>query len=130
MSLFGFAFKPRRAKTAQTAKDRLQLLLAHERASGAPEVDFLPQLQADLLAVIRKYVTVDEKDVEVKMQGEDGMSCLEINVEMPARAKAEEKSRPKADAGTGAKANAKADTKAGAKPASAAKTAKAGGPKA
>ncbi|MBY5970718.1 cell division topological specificity factor MinE [Ferrimonas balearica] len=97
MSLFGFAFKPRRAKSAQTAKDRLQLLLAHERASGAPDIEFLPQLQADLLAVIRKYVKVDDDDVEVKMQREDDVSSLEINVEMPARAKDD----AKAEAGTG-----------------------------
>ena len=53
--------------------------------------------QADLLAVIRKYVKVDDDDVEVKMQREDDVSSLEINVEMPARAKDD----AKADAGTG-----------------------------
>lgn len=107
MSLFGFAFKPRRAKTAQTAKDRLQLLLAHERAAGAPDADFLPRLQADLLAVIRKYVTVDDKDVEVKMQRDDGVSSLEINVEMPVRARAEAKAGGRTDAKPDAKAGAK-----------------------
>ncbi|WP_010137800.1 cell division topological specificity factor MinE [Oceanicola sp. S124] len=97
MSLFGFAFKPRRAKSAKTAKDRLQLLLAHERASGGPDADFLPQLQADLLAVIRKYVTVGDDDVEVKIQREDEVSSLEINIEMPARTKddATEEAKPK-----------------------------------
>ncbi|MGE4327138.1 MAG: cell division topological specificity factor MinE [Pseudodonghicola sp.] len=84
MSLFGFSLKPRRAKTAQTAKDRLQLLLAHERAGGSGAADFLPQLQNDILAVIRKYVTVEDKDVEVRMQRDDGVSSLEINIEMPA----------------------------------------------
>ncbi|MEY8841396.1 cell division topological specificity factor MinE [Cribrihabitans sp. XS_ASV171] len=86
MSLFGFAFKPRRPRTAQTARDRLQLLLAHERLGRSGTPDFLPQLQNDLLEVIRKYVQVDDDGVEIVMQREDAMSSLEINIELPPEA--------------------------------------------
>ena len=83
MSLFGFAFKPRRTASAKAAKDRLQLLLAHERGGASEAPDFLPQLQNDLLEVIRKYIKVDDDDVEILVQREDAVSSLEINIEMP-----------------------------------------------
>jgi cell division topological specificity factor len=50
MSVFDFFF-PRRPASASIAKERLQIVLAHERA-GRDGPDFLPQLQRDLLAVI------------------------------------------------------------------------------
>lgn len=84
MSLFGFSLRPRRAATAQTAKDRLQLLLAHERADGAAQADFLPKMQQDILEVIRRYVKVEDQDVDIKVQRDDAVSSLEINIEMPA----------------------------------------------
>ncbi|EEX15663.1 MAG: cell division topological specificity factor MinE [Salipiger thiooxidans] len=88
MSLFGFSLKARRPKSAQTAKDRLQLLLAHERSAGSETPDYLPQLQYDLIAVIRKYMNVSDDDVEIKMERDDDVSSLEINIEMPATSKA------------------------------------------
>lgn len=83
MSLFSFVRKQRPA-TAQTAKDRLQILLAHERStSGAAEADYLPMLQRDIIAAIRKHVPIGEKDVEVRMERGDQMSSLEINIDLP-----------------------------------------------
>ncbi|MBU2957869.1 cell division topological specificity factor MinE [Paracoccus sp. 1_MG-2023] len=88
MSLFSFARRKAPPKTAQTAKDRLQILLAHERSSsGAAEADYLPMLQRDIVAAIRKHVPIDDKDVEVRMDRGDNMSSLEINIELPAAAK-------------------------------------------
>lgn len=86
MSLFSFIRKPR-PKTAQTAKDRLQILLAHERSSGGTaHADYLPMLQRDIVAAIRKYVEIGDKDVEVRMERGDQMSSLEINIELPKAA--------------------------------------------
>jgi len=83
MSLFNFFRKPKEASTAATARDRLQIVLAHERADrNAP--DFLPQLQKELLEVIKKYVSVDDDKVAVKLERESGCSMLEVNVELPA----------------------------------------------
>tara|TARA_R110000737_G_scaffold334842_1_gene353295 strand:+ start:981 stop:1283 length:303 start_codon:yes stop_codon:yes gene_type:complete len=83
MSLFGFSLKPRRPKTAQTAKDRLQILLAHERSGSSQVPDYLPKLQQDILEVIRKYMTIAEDDVDIRVEHKDDISSLEINIEMP-----------------------------------------------
>ncbi|APX23642.1 MULTISPECIES: cell division topological specificity factor MinE [Salipiger] len=97
MSLFGFSLRPRRAKSANTAKDRLQLLLAHERVSGSEPADFLPQLQNDIIAVIRKYVNVGDDDVDIRMERGDELSSLEINIEMPASASEKSEKSEKAE---------------------------------
>ncbi|MFC7551723.1 cell division topological specificity factor MinE [Pseudoroseomonas wenyumeiae] len=52
--------------TAGAAKERLQIVLAHERISRTGE-DFLPKLQKDLLEVISKYVAIDAKAVNVSL---------------------------------------------------------------
>ncbi|OJH43541.1 cell division topological specificity factor MinE [Paracoccus sp. SM22M-07] len=91
MSLFSFARKKQQPKSAQTAKDRLQILLAHERSSsGMAEVDYLPMLQRDIVAAIRKYVPIGETDVDVRMERGDQMSSLEINIELPKIAKSKD----------------------------------------
>ena len=85
MNLFSFVRKPRPTPTAQTAKDRLQILLAHERSSsGTAEADYLPMLQRDIVAAIRKHVPIGDKDVDVRMERGDNMSSLEINIDLPA----------------------------------------------
>ena len=84
MSLFGFSLRSRRPKSAQTAKDRLQILLAHERRGGSGGPDYLPMLQADILAVIRKYMQINEDEVDIRMERKDDISSLEINIEIPA----------------------------------------------
>ena len=85
MNLFGFARKKTPPATAQTAKDRLQILLAHERSSsGTAEADYLPMLQRDIVAAIRTHVPIGDKDVDVRMERGDNMSSLEINIDLPA----------------------------------------------
>ncbi len=85
MNLFGFGRKKTPPATAQTAKDRLQILLAHERSSsGSAEADYLPMLQRDIVAAIRKHVPIGDKDVDVRMERGDNMSSLEINIDLPA----------------------------------------------
>lgn len=79
-------FRPRRTATAQQAKDRLQILLAHERRGGSGAPDYLPQLQSDIIEVIKKYVKVEARDVDIRMERGDEISCLEINVELPSAA--------------------------------------------
>jgi cell division topological specificity factor len=81
MSLFGFLFSPR-PKSAVIAKERLKIVLAHERASrDAP--DFLPRLQKDLLAVVARYVQINEEMIRVNVgKAGDNTSLLEINIEL------------------------------------------------
>ncbi len=85
MSLFDVFF-PRKPASAAVAKERLQIVLAHERA-GRDGPDFLPRLQKELLAVVAKYVAVKEDMIHVSLGKAGNASVLEINVEMPVTAK-------------------------------------------
>jgi cell division topological specificity factor len=72
---------PERRKSAVIAKDRLKIVLAHERASrDAP--DFLPALQKDLLAVVGRYVEIRDDMLRVSVGRSGDTSLLEINVEL------------------------------------------------
>jgi cell division topological specificity factor len=78
-------FFPRKHASASVAKERLQIVLAHERA-GRESPDFLPRLQKELLAVVAKYVAVKEDMIRVSLGKAGAASVLEINVEMPRSA--------------------------------------------
>jgi cell division topological specificity factor len=74
----------RRERTAPVARERLQVLLAHERmAAGHSEL--LNVLREEILAVIAKHITVDRDKVMVKLDRGADVSTLEIDVEMPAK---------------------------------------------
>ncbi|MTH61940.1 cell division topological specificity factor MinE, partial [Paracoccus litorisediminis] len=75
---------------AQTAKERLQILLAHERAGGTSP-DFLPLLQRDILEVVRRHMEIDGEQVEVKLERGAELSSLEINIELPGATKLKKK---------------------------------------
>lgn len=83
MSLLSMLFgnKP---KTAQMAKERLQLIIARER-DGATSPDFLPHLQRDLIAVISKYVQVNPDDIRVSLEKQDRYEVLEVNIVLPEK---------------------------------------------
>jgi cell division topological specificity factor len=85
MRLFDFFF-PRKPPSAAIAKERLQIVLAHERAQRSGP-DFLPLLQRELLAVVAKFVPVKEEMIRVALSKAGTASVLEINVEMPAEAR-------------------------------------------
>ena len=82
MSIFDF-LKPKKT-TAQTAKNRLQIIIAQERSSaGAP--DYLPLMRREILEVIRKYVNVDVDAVRVDMVKDGEHDVLDISVSLPER---------------------------------------------
>jgi cell division topological specificity factor len=87
VSLFDFFF-PKKTSSASVAKERLQIVLAHERAGGRTGPDFLPRLQKELLAVVAKYIAVNEDMIHVTLGKAGAASVLEINVEMPNDARA------------------------------------------
>ncbi len=70
-------------KTAEIAKNRLSLLIAHERAGGSPTTDLLPALQRELIEVISKYVAVNPDDIKVHLDKQDNMEVLEVNIVLP-----------------------------------------------
>jgi cell division topological specificity factor len=71
-------------QTASVAKERLQLILAHERSGrNAAEPDYLQDLQRDLIAVISKYIKIDIKDIKVNLDRHDNLEVLEVKIELP-----------------------------------------------
>ena len=83
MSLLSLIFgsKP---KSANMAKERLQLIIARERVDdGKPSADFLPAMQQELVAVISKYVHVNADDIKVSMEKKGNYEVLEVNIVLP-----------------------------------------------
>jgi cell division topological specificity factor len=78
MSIFRLFARPR---SAPMARERLQVLLAHERSSVG--TDLVTVLREEILAVIAKHVQVDADKVQVKIDRDEHVSILEIDVEIP-----------------------------------------------
>jgi len=72
----------RRTATAPVARERLQILLAHERGQrGQP--DLLGVLREEILAVVSRHVTLDPDKVVVRMDRGASVSTLEVDIEVP-----------------------------------------------
>ena len=71
-------------QTASIAKERLQIILAHERTGArGHKPDYLPALQRDLIAVIAKYIHIDPEDIRVNLERQDNFDVLEVKIELP-----------------------------------------------
>jgi cell division topological specificity factor len=79
MNLLNFL---RRRGTAPVARERLQILLAHERSS-LRQSDLLGTLREEILAVIARHVALDPDKVQVKMDRGGIVSTLEVDIEIP-----------------------------------------------
>lgn len=84
MSIVDFFRSRKKAPSASIAKERLQIIVAHERGQR-DEPDYLPALQKDLVEVIRKYVSIDSEQVQVALDNQGNCSILELNVTLPDR---------------------------------------------
>ncbi len=83
MSLLSFLLGEKK-KSASVAKERLQIILAHERSgSRADQPDYLPALQRELVAVISKYVAINADDIKVSLERQDDLEVLEVKIELP-----------------------------------------------
>jgi len=83
MSFLTF-FIGEKKKTASVAKERLQIILAHERSGrNAAEPDYLPALQRELMAVISKYVKINPDDIRVNLERQGNLEVLEVKIELP-----------------------------------------------
>jgi len=72
----------RSKNTASVAKERLQIIISHERTQRkSPE--FLPKLQQELIEVIAKYVKIDKDQVAVQLKQLGDNAVLELNIAMP-----------------------------------------------
>lgn len=85
MSLFSFLLGEKK-KTANVAKERLQIILAHERSGRhSDELDYLPALQRELVDVIGKYIKINPADIKVALERQDELEVLEVKIELPDR---------------------------------------------
>jgi cell division topological specificity factor len=83
MSLLSFLVGEKK-NSANVAKERLQIILAHERSGrGASRPDYLPALQRELLAVISKYESIEPGDIKVHLERQDNLEVLEVKIELP-----------------------------------------------
>jgi len=77
----------RRRDSAPVARERLQILLAHERGALGGKSDLIATLREEILAVIAKHVTIDQDAVRITLDRGDKVSLLEIDVEVPSSVK-------------------------------------------
>ena len=83
MSFLSFLLGEKK-KTASVAKERLQIILAHERSSlGTKRPNYLPELQRELIAVISKYVSIKPDDIKLHLEKQDDLEVLEVKIELP-----------------------------------------------
>jgi len=69
--------------TAATAKERLLVVVQHQRAGRSDGPNYLPQLREELLAVVRKYVQIADDAVDVQVRREDGDEVLAMSITLP-----------------------------------------------
>ncbi|MCK7542888.1 cell division topological specificity factor MinE [Marinobacter bryozoorum] len=84
MSFLDYFRSRKNTGSANVAKERLQIIVAHERGKRE-QPDYLPELQRELVAVIRKYVQIEDDQVQVELDRNEDCSVLELNVTLPER---------------------------------------------
>jgi cell division topological specificity factor len=80
MKFFDF-FRSSSNSSAATAKERLQIIVAHERRCSR-SLDFLPSLQKDILEVVRKYIPVEEDQIKLSLDKNGDCEVLELNISL------------------------------------------------
>lgn len=88
MALLDYLLRKRK-KTANVAKERLQIILAREHADRSGP-DYLPQMKKDILAVVGKYVHIDYDKIQVNVENDGNMEILELNITLPELKQKEE----------------------------------------
>lgn len=75
--------KQKKESTADVAKDRLQILIASHRNTA--KFDFLPELEKEIMELVRKYVEIDREDIKIQVDKDEatGLEVLEMNVNLP-----------------------------------------------
>jgi len=84
MKLIDFLRSNQTKSSAKIARERLQIIVAHERANR-DNPDYLPAMRQDIINVIKKYVDICAEDVSVQMASEQKVSMLELNIVLPDR---------------------------------------------
>lgn len=83
MSILDYFRSNKKPNTASLAKERLQIIVAHQRG-GRTAPDYFPIMKQEIIDVIRKYVHISEDQVSVQLdQNDDNLSVLELNITLP-----------------------------------------------
>jgi cell division topological specificity factor len=83
MSFFGlFKRKAEAPATAPVARERLQVLLAHERASPG-QSNLLGALKDEVVNAIMRHISVPRDAVKVRVERRKAVSTLRVNVDLP-----------------------------------------------
>jgi cell division topological specificity factor len=82
MSMNLLQFIRRRTGSAPVARERLQILLAHERGLRR-QPDLLGILRDDILTVVSRHIALDPEKVVVRMDRGESVSTLEVDIELP-----------------------------------------------
>ena len=73
-----------RRTSAPVARERLQILLSHERTLMGGKPDLVVVLREEILAAIAKHIAVDSEKVEIRMDRGASCSTLAVDIEIPA----------------------------------------------
>lgn len=76
-------FRVEPKNTASLAKERLKVVVAHQREGRLNGPTYLPRLREEILDIVRKYVQVPDTAVHVNVQREAGLEVLEMNITLP-----------------------------------------------
>ena len=72
----------KKKSSAQTARERLQIIIQHQRADCS-QPEYIPMLRQEIVKVIAKYVKIDEEQVHVALGTDGNLSKLELNITLP-----------------------------------------------
>lgn len=72
----------KKKSSAQTARERLQIIIQHQRADCS-QPEYIPMLRQEIVRVIAKYVKIDEEQVQVALGTDGNLSKLELNITLP-----------------------------------------------
>lgn len=81
MAIFPF-FKDDNKSSASVARERLKVIVAHERLQRE-QPEYFQAMQRDIMEVIKRYVDIDPEDIQIQLENEDNCSVLELNVTLP-----------------------------------------------
>lgn len=82
MSILDVLFKKKNNNSsASLAKERLQIIIAGDSCSK--KFDFIPKLERDIVELVKKYIEISDTDVDIKVQNEEGLEVLELNITLP-----------------------------------------------
>ena len=76
-------FRSSKPRSASVAKDRLKIMIEHERKERNQPA-YLPAMQQELIQVIKKYIAIDDDQVHVSLQNTNNCSVFELNVTLPS----------------------------------------------